>query len=338
MTFRYRIYGLDLFSDSPIPGLYEEREGSSCAGLSVELSGEPQWVRDGLRLPSVILQSLPAISETQDPAFILTSFGEGRFFQLAYSDGACFFVNDAATRIWGTAGESLTMEDLSTYFLGPIMGFILRKRGTTALHASAVCIDEKAVVLTGEAGAGKSTTAAALALHGAPVLCEDIAAVEENGANFNIELGYPRVCLWPSAVEMLMGTADALPRLTPNWDKCYLPLQGATARFDERKRLLGAVYILAARETSAGAPRMEDVSNREVLLDLVQNTYMNWLLDRRQRAAEFELLAQIVSRVPVRRIVPHRDPARLDALCDLIVADARRVMANPLSIAHSVGL
>jgi hypothetical protein len=337
VTFRYRIYGLDLFSDFPIPGLHEEHDGSGSVALSVELSGEPQWVRDGLRLPSVILQSLPAIPETQDPAFVLMSFGEGRFFQLAYSDGACFFVNDAASRIWGTAGESLTIEDLSTYFLGPIMGFILRKRGTMALHASAVCIDDKAVVLTGEAGAGKSTTAAALALRGVSVLCEDIAAVEENGVDFNIERGYPRVCLWPSSVEMLMGRADALPRLTPNWDKCYLTLEGATARFDERKRSLGAIYILAARATAADAPRIEDVSNREVLLELVQNTYMNWLLDRRQRAAEFELLAQLVSRVPVRRIVPHRDPARLGALCDLIVADARRVMANPLSVAHSVG-
>ena len=132
----------------------------------------------------MILQSLPASPETQDPAFVLTSFGDGQFFLLAYSDGACFVVNKMATRIWGTAGEFLTMEDLSTYFLGPIMGFILRKRGITALHASAVCMDDKAIVLTGEAGAGKSTTAAALALRGAAVLCEDIAAVEERDGAF----------------------------------------------------------------------------------------------------------------------------------------------------------
>jgi hypothetical protein len=303
----------------------------------VELSGEPQWVREAFRLPSLILQSLPATPETKDPAFVLTSFGEGQFFQLAYSDGACFVVNQAATHIWGTAGEFLTMEDLSTYFLGPIMGFILRKRGTTALHASAVCMDDKAIVLTGEAGAGKSTTAAALALRGAAVLCEDIAAVKQRDGAFSIEPGYPRVCLWPSSVEMLMGRADALPRLTPNWDKCYLPLLGPLARHETMKRPLGAVYILAARETAADGPRIEVVSNREVLLELVQNTYMNWLLDRRQRAAEFELLTHLVSRIPVRRIVPHSDPARIGALCDLIFADARRLLANQMSVTHSAG-
>src|SRR6185437_9393951 len=61
---------------------------------------------------------------------------------------------------------------------------------------------------------------------------------------------------------------------------------------------------------------------REALLELVQNTYMNWLLDRDQRAAEFEVLCKIVQQVPVRRIIPHADPARLGALCDLILQNA----------------
>jgi hypothetical protein len=141
-----------------------EPGGAPCPDLSVELGREPQWVRDALRLPSLILQSLPASPETQDPAFVLASYGEGQFFHLAYSDGASFVVDGATTRIWGTPGESHTMEDLSTYFLGPIMGFILRKRGITALHASSFTLDGRAIVLTGDAGAGKSTTAAALAL------------------------------------------------------------------------------------------------------------------------------------------------------------------------------
>ena len=303
----------------------------------MELRAAPQWVRDALRLPSSILQSIPASPETQDPAVLLTSFGNGEFFELAYSDGTHFVVNSAATRIWGTPGESQTMEDLATYFLGPVMGFILRRRGVTALHASALCIDGSAIVLAGEAGAGKSTTAAALALLGIPVLCEDIAALEEIDGGFAVQPGYPRVCVWPDSVGMLMGHAEALPRLTANWEKCYLPLDGVKATLETEKRPLGAVYILAPRESAVDAPRIEDVSHREVLLDLVQNTYMNWLLDRAQRATEFEILAQLVSRVSVRRIVPHRDPARIGALCELILADARCVLTNQMAATQSAG-
>jgi hypothetical protein len=50
---------------------------------------------------------------------------------------------------------------------------------------------------------------------------------------------------------------------------------------------------------------------------------MNWLLDRRQRAAEFDFLSTLVTRIPVRLVVPHSDPAKIAVLCDLIVADAQ---------------
>jgi hypothetical protein len=71
------------------------------------------------------------------------------------------------------------------------------------------------------------------------------------------------------------------------------------------------------------SPRIEEISARQALLELVQNTYMNWLLDREQRAAEFQVLSDLVATVPVRRIVPHSDPAKIAALCDLIVADVQ---------------
>jgi hypothetical protein len=63
-------------------------------------------------------------------------------------------------------------------------------------------------------------------------------------------------------------------------------------------------------------------------MELVQNTYMNWLLDRHQRAAEFDALSKLVTQVPVRRIVPHADPGRIGELCDLIQADAGCLSAD----------
>lgn len=302
----------------------------------MELSSEPSWVLEALNLPSSVLQTVAASPETQDPAFVLTSLGDGRFFQLGYSDGTLFVVDGEATRIWGITGYGQTIQDLSTYLLGPVMGFVLRRRGITALHASAVCIEGRAIALAGEAGAGKSTTAAALALRGLPVLCEDIAALGQVDGEFAVEPGYPRVCLWPESVEMLMGHAGALPRIAPNWEKCFLQLDGAHGKLEKQKRPLGAVYILSSRE-EAKAPRIEEVASREVLLELVQNTYMNWLLDRGQRAQEFELLTRMVSQVPVRRIVSHRDPSRISDLTELIVADATRLLASQVSMGAAAG-
>jgi hypothetical protein len=334
VTLSYRTYGLNLSSSIPIPGLKKSTSPVCNFDVHVCFGDQPAWVRDALKLPSTVLYNLSACEETQDPAFVLTSYGQGQFFQLYYSDGSRFVLNAAATDIWGAPGESQTLEDLSTYFLGPVMGYVLRRRGITALHASAFSLDDKAIVLAGAAGAGKSTSAAALALRGFPVLCEDIAAVEENHHRFSVQPGYPRVCLWPESVSMLTGDAQSLPLITPNWEKRYLPLDGVNAAHDAQPRPLGVIYFLAPRETHS-APRVEEVRSREVLLELVQNTYMNWLLDRRQRAEEFELLSRLVSHVPVRRVVPHREPARIDILCDLILSDAARLLAHRVGAAAS---
>jgi len=334
VTPGYRIYGLNLSSDSAIPGLTELHAPAFSPDVHIQLGSQPAWVRDALAGPSSTLYSLPACEETRDPAFVLSSLADGQFFQLYYSDGTCFVTDAAASRVWGIAGVSQTVEDLATYLLGPVMGYILRKRGVTALHASAFCLADKALVLTGEAGAGKSTAAAALALRGLSVLCEDIAALDENDSRFYVHSGHPRVCLWPESVHMLMGQPDALPLITPNWEKRFLPLDGALALHESTMQPVGAIYILAARQAQ-NAPRVEEVSSREVLLELVQNTYMNWLLDRRQRAAEFELLSRVISQVPARRIIPHRDPAQLGAFCDMLLADAARVLSGRIALPAS---
>jgi hypothetical protein len=220
----------------------------------------------------------------------------------------------------------MVLDDLAVYLRGPVLGFILRLRGATALHSSAVCINGKAVALCGTSASGKSTTAAALSLRGIPVLSDDIVAITEgqNGA-FCAEPGHPHICLWPNSVEHLLGYEDALPRLVSSWDKRYLPLDGVRAHFEAARRPLSLIYVLAPRAGCAYAPRIEPLGKREALLALVQNTYMNWLLDRQQRAAEFEMLSKVVDHIQVRRVVPHVDPARLNGLCDLIVHDASQI-------------
>ncbi len=341
MTYPYRAYGLTLGCDTPISALRLEPTDLERYDIVVSLgpetewvrearrlpSRETEWVREARRLPSRLEHPRPGEVERDNSPFSLTSYGAGEFFELAYGNEARFFVDGAAERIWGTFLPPFTNEDLTTYLLGPVMGFVLRRRSILALHASAVCIGGQAVALCGESQSGKSTTAAALALRGVPVLCEDITPLIDVDGGFQVEPGYPRVCLWPDAVEKLFGARDALPQLTPSWEKFFLPLDGGNAKFDEQRRVVSAVYLFAPRVAEVGAPRIELLSAREALLELVQNTYMNWLLDRSQRAAEFDALSKLVTQVPIRQIVPHFDPGRIGALCELIVADAERVSA-----------
>ena len=330
MNYHYRLYGLSLTTEETLPGL----EASAVHGESdvhLQLRSEPEWVREARALGSRQIVRLEAEPQNNDPALVLTSYGEGRFFGLSYTDGTEFMTDAAAQRLWGTWTEPWTKEDFATYLLGPIMGFVLRRKGVTPLHASAVGVAGSAMVFCGDAQSGKSTTAAALGLRGVPVLCEDIVALGWTGNRYWVEPGYPRVCVWPDSVEKLMGRRDALPLLTPNWEKRYLPLDGVLARFAAERRPVGGIYLLAARTAKEQSPRIEKVSPKEALFELVQNTYMNWLPDREQRAREFDVLTQLVVQVPVRRLVAHRggDEKHMSELFSAILGDAEELSRSP---------
>src|SRR5262249_22183040 len=152
-----------------------------------------------------------------------------------------------------------TLEDTATYLLGPVLGFILRLRGVTCLHASAVAICDQAIAILGPAGAGKSTTAASFARAGYKVLTDDIVALDERGDAFLVQPAYPRVRLWSESVNALFGTEDALPLLTPTWDKRYLDLQANISCFQEHPLPLAAIYLLDKRSSDPAAPFIEAV-------------------------------------------------------------------------------
>jgi hypothetical protein len=249
----------------------------------------------------------------------------GEYFGFFYSDGARFAVDREGREVWADWPENYTLADACTYLMGPIIAFVLRLRGITCLHASAVVVDGRAIALFGLAGAGKSTTAAAFALSGIAVLSDDVAVLAERGNHFFIQPGYPRVNLWPDSVRTLFGSEDALPRITPNWDKRYLALDQDGRPFESLPSPLGAIYILGEREEDLTGPLVEAVVGCEAFTSLVANTYVNYLLDTSMRAREFEILGRVLAGVPIRRVRPTVDPTKIFALRDAIVADAKQL-------------
>jgi hypothetical protein len=250
---------------------------------------------------------------------------EGRYFGFFYSDGARFGIDRTGRVVYADWPENYTLEDACTYLLGPVLAFVLRLRGVTCLHASAIVMDGRAIALFGLAGAGKSTTAAAFALRGFSVLSDDVAVLTDLGDRFLVQPGYPRINLWPDSVRTLFGTEDALPRITPTWDKRYLALDQSENRFQSSSLPLVAIYILGEREAELTAPVIEEVVGGEAIMALVANTYVNYLLDRDMRAREFDVLSRLLAGVPVRRVRPAADTSKVFALCESISADAKRL-------------
>jgi hypothetical protein len=264
----------------------------------------------------------PAPEQSADEAGLTVRLlGGGSWFRFRYEDGTEFDVDRVGAEVRARWAAASTFEDTVTYLLGPVLGFVLRLRGRTCLHASAVAVGGRALALVGPVGAGKSTTAAALAGRGCPVLADDVLPLELRGDAVLAHPAYPRLRLWPESARLLYGAEDALPPLTPTWDKRYLDLTARDGAFCRQALPLGAVYLLGERGTGPGAPAVRALPGRAGLLALVQHTYVNYLLDSPMRAREFALLGRVAAGVALREAAPHAGAAHLGGLCDLLLED-----------------
>jgi hypothetical protein len=318
LAYHYRVYGLSLHANAAIPGLVA-RPDAGTADARVWLQSLPAWADAGAGEPAPVRYGSDLLT--------VTASLDAAHFMFRYTDGSVFAVDGDGSRIWTTWPDAFTAEDMATYLLGPILGFVLRLRDVCCLHASAVAVGGAAVALLGPGDAGKSTTAAALAAGGHSLITEDVLPLVEGAHGWSVRPGYPQVRLWPPSVAALYGHRDALPPLTPNWDKRGLELTRHGLAFQEAPLPLRAIYYLGPRADVA-SPSIEPMPPAEQLLAVARNSYAGYLLDRAQQSQHFAAAARLVQRVPVRLVTPCADLSALPRLCDAIVEDVRSLATH----------
>jgi hypothetical protein len=324
------IYGLNVELNKAIPGVACSPLRPSSVDVQISFGLMPTWL-DEHQFSKTVWYASPEPEPGAEPRLMIWKLANG-YYQVHYADGTEFLISQACSEIWATwPTQTLSLEDTATYLLGPVLGFVLLLRGCTCLHASAFVIDNQAVALVGPAGAGKSTTAAAFAERGYTILAEDVVTLDDRESRFLVHPAYPCIRLWPAAVKALYGEYSDLPRLTPTWEKRYLDLTGYRSGFQTEPLPLAAIYLLGERREEASAPAIRELSQSEALISLIANTYATYLMDKKMRAREFELLGRVIRGVPLRKVVPHTNPAHLEKLCELITQDARQTMNSELA-------
>jgi hypothetical protein len=255
-------------------------------------------------------------------------------FRFCYSDGTEFLIDREGTQVWATWPNGVTLEDTLTYLIGPVLGFLLCLRGVTCLHASAVAIKDHAIAFLGAAEVGKSTTAAGFAIQGYSTLTDDIVALWNRNGSLLVQPGVPYISLWPNSAEILYGTSDALPRLTPasginsSWDKRYLDLTQKGYQFQRQALPLGAIYILEEFNEDSTTPHIEGVSPSKGFTKLLSNKYSKYFFDKEAEIQEFKLLSWITNNIPLRKIDPRSHRDNLPKLCKMIIEDFEELICS----------
>jgi hypothetical protein len=317
VAFHYSAFGLKIQSDIRlIPPLLEEQfsEPPDCE-LHFGAAPEPEVASKG-----PILTYASAYRDAAGaPALRIWQINDGAYSRLDYSDGHQFWLDRKGTRVWAVWPNSSTIEEVTSYLLGPVLGVLLRYRGVICLHASAVSINGRAVAFLGAPGAGKSTIAAALAQRGHLVLADDITALEERSGVIYAQPAYPGVCLWPESMALLYRDLPETAPLSKQDKRRISSHEGL--RFESRPLPLHRIYLLAYQKSCLEAS-ISAISPRSLLLSLAANTYANSVLDNQGRAREFSILGRIASAVQGRTLKARRDENQIDICCRLITADA----------------
>jgi hypothetical protein len=324
LDFTYLIFGLQVRSNCSLPGLQTATAALEESDITLHFGDCPPSAeaRNSGAEECVFVSSLQ--EESGEPALRIWKTAGSALRRMDYADGTRFWVEARGRQVWAQWAERSSLEDAASYLLGPVFGFLLRLRGITCLHASAVQCGDRAIAFVGAEGAGKSTTAAALALRGHAVVSDDIVALTEEGGSFYAAPAYPYLSLWPDAAEALCGRSKSLASFSRNFSKRMLPVAGSDLRFAGEPVLLDSIFLLGPRSGDAAAPFVETTGKREALMSLVADSYANLLLSEEMRAREFAVLGRLVGTVPTRRLCAHEDTSRIGSLCDLIEREIAR--------------
>lgn len=321
--FRYDLYGLTLESNIAIPILATANNALSVDVLvHVETAIAPQGEQP-------IEGELPCYQWLPDIRPIFGAWRSEGQYRLSWDQIADYYISENGRSVRVIRSPTTDLDAAFALLAGPVSRFLLRLRGITCLHASAVLLGCKAVVLAGNFGAGKSTTAAALGKRHFKILAEDIVAISESHEPPYVQPGYPRVNLRSQSATALFSSP--LSEFAPILEKYSLDLRKGTDLFHSDPAELAVVYILGDRVDDSHAPFVQEIPPQQALWQLTANSLGTYLLNETMLAREFEAFAQLVRRVPVRRLVPHADIAQIDDLCSVVIDDAESVLrAAPL--------
>ena len=313
-SFRYTAYGLTLQTKQPLPGLIPTSSHTP-VDVWVDLMGESQP-------PSTEVEVLSS-------GLKVLSKEDGTFFHLWFrGDGQLDFeINSQGDRISATWTRSV-LEEVTGLLLGQVLGCTLRLRGTLCLHACVVKIGHHAIVIVGETGAGKSTTAAALAKRGHAILSDDIAVINYSARDWLVEPGYPRLRLWPKSINALYGSEIGLERIFSFSEKRFVNLteNSSKRQFHREPVPLAAIYILGERQEVA-ISTIEPIPAMEAVMMLMRHRSINHLkLDSDKQAREFAGFSRVAMKVPVRQVTPRNNLEALPQLCDVLEEDFTNII------------
>ena len=244
-------------------------------------------VDSSVELPSAFLlaggdqQAEVTIREGAVPAALEGCLREGPDWQMSAT--AFLFIVEGIARFLISHGDTIVFQsepghdpgDVNLYLLGTCLAVLLQQRGSLVLHASAIVVDDCAVLFCGQSGAGKSTMAALMCQEGYSLLNDDTCSLTRNDSGqYTVRADGRMLKLWSTSLEHCTDAGQTGPQVRLRTDKFYVRPKGS----DARPKRVGAVYLLVDGDPGE-APSVERLSSLQGTVALRKNAFRDALVE-----------------------------------------------------------
>ena len=208
--------------------------------------------------------------------------------------------------------------DVRLFILGTCIGTILLQRNILPLHASAFEYEGEAVLVCGNSGVGKSSTANSFKLDGHRILTDDICAIDLSSDRPRAVSGYPQSKMWEDSLMALNVDYNNLETIRKDITKRKLPLGNS---FLHGMVPINRMYLL----TRHNGDRIEvnSVTQGNKLNCILKMTFRKYLVkDMKVQVGHFFNSSQFAAKIEIRRIRrPHN--CKIEDLKNFIKEDLR---------------
>lgn len=172
--------------------------------------------------------------------------------------------------------ERATSVAIKTYLLCSCLGFIMIQKGRLAIHGSALVAHNKAFIITGDKGAGKSTLVSAFIQKGYQFLSDDVCAVHEEHP-ISIYSGFPYQRLLEDTMKALKYDLNAATSFYGDGQILKYNVNHRKAFELEEKEVKTVIELY---EDSIAEVTLSHVKGQEKVLRLFKNIYRGYYLEK----------------------------------------------------------
>lgn len=247
MIFYYKVYGLTIGSEIELPEAYEVEEQEVDVRIKY---GE-----------------MPAFIKAKREQNYLSSILNREYKWFYFNKEGNFLIENGSS-ITVELDSTADKQHIRALILGACLGSILYQREIVAIHGSAVIWKDKAIIISGNSGAGKSTVSAEFRRRGCGFLADDTVAIEQEGDVIYAHPAYPQCKLCPDAAVRLGYDLNELILVQEDCDKYALRLNNSFSV--ERKEVAAFIFLNIHDEAHLAVNK---INNSTKLEYIVSNLY-----------------------------------------------------------------